>query len=46
MMQAKRKYNLTEKALAANRRNLILARAVEPGIRFRVTDKRRDACRA
>ncbi len=46
MNKPKRKYTLTEKALAANRRNLILAREVDPEIRYRVTPKRLAACHA
>jgi len=42
----KRKYTVTAKVLAANRLNLELARLVEPGIRFRVSERRRAACRA
>ena len=46
MEKPKRKYTLTEKALAANRRNLILAREVDPEIRYRPTPKRLAAARA
>jgi hypothetical protein len=42
----KRKYTLTAKALAANRANLVKARAVAKEIRFRETPKRLAACRA
>ena len=46
MNKPKRKYTLSEKALAANRRNLILAREIDPKIRYRPTPKRLKACRA
>ena len=46
MNKLKRKYTLSEKALAANRRNLILAREIDPKIRYRATPKRLKACRA
>src|SRR6266567_753709 len=46
MDKPKRKYTLTAKALAANRRNLELARAVDASIRFRSTPKRLQARRA
>jgi hypothetical protein len=46
MLTAKRKYTVSEKSLAANRRNLILARAVDPKVRCRPTDRRSIACRA
>src|SRR5437879_1212633 len=45
MDKPKRKYTLTAKALAANRRNLELACAVEASIRFRSTPKRLQASR-
>src|SRR5260370_6658902 len=41
-----RKYTLTAKALAANRANLVKARAVSKAIRYRETPKRLQACRA
>ncbi|MGH9448102.1 MAG: hypothetical protein ACRD3O_20620, partial [Terriglobia bacterium] len=41
----KRKYTLSEKALAASRRNLEKANAVPNAIRYRPTPRRQAACR-
>jgi hypothetical protein len=40
----KRKYTVSERVLAANRRNLARANAVDKAIRFRMTRKRRISC--
>jgi hypothetical protein len=42
----RRKYTVTEKVLAANRRNLEKARAVPKSIRYRPTERRLAACHA
>jgi len=42
----KRKYTISDRVLAANRRNLVLARRVDAGVRFRPTPQRAAASRA
>ncbi len=46
MEPTKRKYTVSEKVLAACRRNLVKANAVDKAIRYRPTAKRLKACRA
>lgn len=44
MDRPKRKYTVTDRVLAASRRNLALANAVDPAFRHRMTPRRRIAC--
>jgi hypothetical protein len=44
MDRPKRKYTVTDRVLAANRRNLVCANAVDRSIRYRMTPRRRIAC--
>ncbi len=44
MDRPKRKYTVSDRVLAASRRNLALANAVDKAIRYRMTPRRRIAC--